>query len=82
MKHFDLFCTQLRSIVRVVECNLSRRLTMLRADSTEVKVNSTVLALYLVLDEEGDFDVSVFEKLVHLLAKDLVVICLVVLNQS
>ena len=58
----------MRSIVRVVESDLARWLAMLRAGSTEVKVNSAILALNLVLDEEGDFDVSVFEKLVHLLA--------------
>ena len=78
MYHVDLFLLGDFAIFRVVEGNLARLLAVRRSDATEVNVDGTVETLDFVLNEERYLDVPVFKELVHLLADDHVVECLVV----
>ena len=78
MQQFDLFLSNLRSIRLIIECNLSRWLTELWSNTTEVEIDGAIFALNFIFDEERDLDVRIFKEFVHLLAYNLVVIWLVV----
>ena len=78
MQHVDLFCSHLRSIVWIDESDLSWTLTVLRALATEVKVNRSVKALNLILNEERHLDVPVLKELVDLLTNDHEVVRLII----
>ena len=74
MHYVDLLRPRLFSIRRVEEFDLTRLNAELRANVAEIKIDRTIKALNLVLDEERHLDVAVLKELVHLLTNDCVVI--------
>ena len=78
MHHVDLLFARLATCVWVIEDYLTRFLAIFGSNTTKIKVDCPIKTLDLVLNEERDLDVSVFEKFVHLLAHNLPVVCLVV----
>ena len=76
----DLLFGPFLSRVRIEHADLAWFHTIYGASLTEVKVDSAIKALDLVLNEERDLDVTILKELVHLHANYLPIVCRAVIT--